>query len=79
MLSTIFSPSPGLILDVERLFHPLETHKAFNDVLYWNLPDEEAEINDYGDKKNVDGEDAEHQQPMITYTDSSGPQKTSST
>ena len=68
--------SSGLILEVERVFHPLETHKAFNDVLYWNLPDE-AEINDY-DKK--DGEDAEHHQPMITYTDSSGPQveKTSS-
>ena len=30
----------GIVLDVKSLFHPLESHQAYNDVYYWGVPDE---------------------------------------
>ena len=59
----------GIVLDVKSLFHPLESHQAYNDVYYWGVPDE----NDGGDDDVAAGdeiiEEKAKEYQMNTFSD----------
>jgi hypothetical protein len=57
----------GIVLDVKSLFHPLESHQAYNDVYYWGVPDEKDEDEDVAGDEIEDEKTKEHQ--MNTFSD----------
>ena len=50
-------------MEVKSLFHPLESHEAYNDAYFWHVPDEEGDdenpmtkFSDLSSTKNQPGE-----------------------
>ena len=71
----IFFLLPGIVLEVKSLFHPLESHQAYNDVYYWGVPDENDGNEDAAAGDEIIQEKAKEYQ-MNTFSDLSATEVT---
>ena len=71
----IFFLLPGIVLEVKSLFHPLESHQAYNDVYYWGVPDENDGDEDAAAGDEIIQEKAKEYQ-MNTFSDLSATEVT---
>ena len=71
----IFFLLPGIVLEVKSLFHPLESHQAYNDVYYWGVPDESDGDEDAAAGDEIIQEKAKEYQ-MNTFSDLSATEVT---
>jgi len=65
----------GIVLEVKSLFHPLESHQAYNDVYYWGVPDENDGDEDAAAGDEIIQEKAKEYQ-MNTFSDLSATEVT---